>query len=407
MLDKVRLADGIPVPESMIIIGLLANNATLKPGSDFYSRFDVVEACPVAEAHLNALLLPLPELGASTEHKICLYGSMDWKAKLVGRWVAQGGRWFYEEGCLRDVLMNSPERVTLTIQNGLWEDPEFVTFWQDALQRGQINTPSGPILLPEGISLIRNEDYDWDRLSARLTVLEKPPEQYVVLNSSTYNQLLRRYIVKDHYLEASNGLIQEATNASLVIYLTHELAENQWAELLSSANHHNVTLHVYCAPGITLPIHIAGLFATGEPPGCKQSKYLKVNSWPEFIIIESTDVEVTVAQRLKEKPNSLTIDVSELNPADLLTKITVERSPTQFRFTETPCILNTSNQPIILRGRFSAALAETLAPMLMKQPKLLTLISEDTSILAYSNQRVKHHAFSLPDCKYRDSNFTS
>lgn len=395
LIDKTRLADGTPVPEQMAVIGLLSKSAILKPGGDFYSRFDWVEDCPVEESHLTESLQAMPLPGNSAEHSICLYHSTDWKAKLVGRWAPRNGQWLYEEGCLRSLLAELPEHATLTIQKGLWEDPEFCHFWQDALQQGEIKTPSGPILLPNGLVLNRNEDYDWQLWRTHFAVLAEAPEHYVVLNSSTYSQLLNRYAVNDHHLDVSDGLIKEAAksgNTSLTLYLTHSLNENQWAELLHSAEQYKINLQVYCTPSASLPDSLNG--APAESPGCEQPGYIEMDSVRDFIIIESTDVEVTVAQRLIEKPTSLVIDVSELSPSDLLTKINVrlvqETAIPHFVFTETPCVLNTAKQPIILKGNFSIALAETLAPLLIKKPPHLTLISKDTSLLAYSSARAKH-----------------
>lgn len=424
LVDKVRLADGTPVPEQMAVIGLMANNTTLKPGSDFYSRFDVVEPCPVDESRLTAPLHPVPTPSSSTVHFINLYRSPDWEAKLIGRWVPREGQWFYEEGCLHHLLPKLPQKATLTIQNGLWEDSKFVQFWQEALQNEEIHTPSGPIFLPRGLILARNEEYDWERLGSYLIILNTEPTHYHVLNASTYSQFFSRYEVKKNHLEASYGLIQQAAQSVMALYLTHILDENQWAELLSMAEAHQVTLQVYSAPNVTLPeklpgckqpsnvlpgSNVARLLATGELQG---------NSTPGFVIIESTDVDVSIAHQLTNNPNSLVIDVSELTPSDLLTKISVTldrmNANLQFIFNETPGLLNTVQDPIILKGRFSKALAETLAPLVLKHPSMLTLISEDTSLFGYSNARVKHQvspeekkALLQEQCPQQSATFTS
>lgn len=393
LIDQVRFADGIPVPEAMNVIGLLATHSKLKPGSDFYSRFDVIEPCPIDESELSKLLVPVPNPGKATEFRIQLYNSQDWRAKLIGRWVPCAGQWLFEEGILAPLMKKIPEQGILTIHKGLWDDPEFVHFWQTALQTGEIHTPAGLIQVPEGLSLARNEDYDWQTLASNFCTLHKEPEEYIVLNPSTYHQLLSQYTIKENRLEVSDGFIKAAFQQGtryLTLYLTHTLTEDLWAELLGEAWMHQIILKVYCASQVVFPDALKEE-AIVEPlcPLLKKEEEL-----PDFIIIETTDIEVTVTERVQRKPDSLVIDVTELSPSDLLNKTTVqlndEEGELKFIFTETPCVLRLAQQPIILKGHFSSVLAETLASLLLKHPSNLTIISEDTSLFAFSNARVKH-----------------
>jgi hypothetical protein len=399
LLDAVRIADGTNVPEKMVVIGLFNKQSELNPGSDFYSRFDVVAPCYIVEETLVQSIpsffnQPLEPNGLL----INLYHSLDWKSQLLGQWIPNNGCWHYKKGRLHELLEQDPQPASLTLYNGLWDDPDFCHFWQETQLRGEIETPTGVLKWPSSLTLTQADGYDWNQYRQYANACKTMPLSYEILNPSTYSDFFGRYHVKNSHLEATPGFIAAASNqnlAELSVYVTHVLNEDQWAKLLHHAQESNVQLQLYCAPGVVLPKELQLDHEVKQPD---LLNFLSGEAVENKVVIESTDIDVTISQCLMKKPQSLVIDISELRPSELISRIDPtmpdEKEPsTYFSFQQRDCVLTQAlakGQHIVLHGYFSAELAESLAPLMMKHPENLTLISEDTSLFSYVSPRHQH-----------------
>ncbi|MGL5742207.1 MAG: hypothetical protein ACRCXC_06510 [Legionella sp.] len=174
LLDKERRVDGTPVSKDTLVIGLMdVSKPDCYQGSDFYSRFDTVEKCPLSAAQLKVKIPSLPVIESTTETKkvINLFHLPTWEDELLGRWVLHGDQLEYQEGVLVKALKEVA--TTLEIQNGLWGDEDFVRFWEQATLLGYVEHAGQKVALPDNLRIIKSKGYNWDELQKNCTLLKK------------------------------------------------------------------------------------------------------------------------------------------------------------------------------------------------------------------------------------------
>lgn len=400
LLDKHRSVDNVAVPQHQIVIGLWNKEAESTPGCDFFSRFDLVESCPIEKELLTNILLPTPrEAFADNPQEITveLHHSVDWRSKLMGGFVSRDGHWCFEEGLLSKAFKTLETDGTLCISNGLWSDPEFCHFWQELQHNGSLSTPAGIIRCPHPLILSRSEGYHWPVLSEHLKNSAEPPmEPYTVLNPGTLSSLFGQYVVSNGNLEKTSGEITRASLRQpklLTVYVTHTLTEDSWAQILDEAQNAGVVICTYCAPGVTLPEALSNQMleqtvATEE----------ELSNWPSYGIIHSDDMDVTLARCLAVNPERLLIQCTDLTPADLLSRIDAslvsnKEAPMRLEFKETISALNKAlkgGREVVLYGAMSPELAYALAPLFLKRTPGLYYVGEDISIHAYLPHHLRH-----------------
>ncbi|MGQ3887741.1 AAA family ATPase [Legionella sp. CNM-1927-20] len=396
LLDETRKVDGIPLPaEDALVIGVIN---TQKPdcyqGSDFYSRFDVVETCPIHRAPLVAGVPELPvqdmtiEQTQNNSYIINLYQAPDWENQLLGHWVLDGDQLTFQKGELAKALDHGK---AIELHNAPWQDDSFVRFWQSAYLRGAIQTPGPRLTFPNDIKLTKRKGYNWESLQQDVTF--KPDldgkADTAVLNPTLYSDFLSRYHLNGTAIKHVPGLIEAAKGSTLTVNLTRALSEHEWARLLSTCQTHQVKLTVCCAPGVHLPPALASLRT--EPHS--------LPNWTRQIattqVLVSSELDTTVAMVTKEKGWTV-IDVSECKPSDLLYRLSGEFKKEELRFEfkgENKALLQAldAKKKVILKGRFSAELRDALAPLLIKRLNhqepagQLVLITDKTDDFHFAN----------------------
>src|SRR5262249_2794538 len=138
---------------------------------------------------------------------------------------------------------------------------------------------------------------------------------------------------------------------------------------------YHVKLNCHLAPSANLPKMLAELPEAQITPDYSSH------------IIESTDVDVTIAQ-LNEKRNWKVIDVSELTTNDLLTRMTgtMDKKNCSFSFRQQDGALKTAllnNEKVILKGKFSDEIADGLAQLLLEKPDNLVVVTENAKNLKF------------------------
>jgi hypothetical protein len=396
LFDKTRKADGTDVPPDTLIIGLINQNSLdVTPGNDFYSRLDV-EICPFSSEKLQEFMPELPTVAPRDETErfvINLYNAEDWEERLLGCWEFNEGVWLYKKGELAAALASG---FPIEIQNGLWESRDFCRFWRDAIQSGVINHLGETLLLPKEITIVRSEGYDWAKFTPLIQQLPGfPTEAYFILNQETFSNFFSQYqVTADKQLQRTQGYVAAFSERVCPIYITDALTVDQWAILLTECGKVNAKLAVYCAPDIELP---AALSTPGieKTPALAHMSLLEQGSFSTQVI-QSTDESTTVALLEYNFPGSIVLDVSECNESDLLKKMDVsvinhEGEPLRFEFNETQCVVARAleaGQTVILKGKFSKALTDELAALLLTRlsaplPGSLILVSNDTSGFNY------------------------
>ena len=392
LCDTEPRADGTLLPKNSIIIGLLpVNTPNLYQGADFYSRFDVVESCPINTETLETARPTLPLLAkedATDEpFRINLYHAQNWKSRLLGHWTISGTRFVFEKGELQKAKEHGA--TVIEIQNGLWDDYDFELFWQDFFQ----NIPDAELALspPFRPQLIRTEGYDWENLRKYIEPMPMSIvyEPWLALNPECLRDFYCNYdITETQQLVKLEGIIQEAKSrkkSTLPIFLTRALNSDDWAMLLSECQSHHddesaVTLQLSCAPSVALPNELLD-----------KANMVWFQSTHNTGLIHSNDPDTVVLGY----PEHTVIDISECTGPDLLTYRTGKFNPATLVMTFEKkegalLTLLAMGKKVILKGKFSTELSDALTPLLLKRLQApmttqgeLLLLSEDISAFGY------------------------
>ncbi len=393
LLDKKPKADGIDLPESTQIIGLInPNQPTAYQGEDFYSRFDKVSTTSYTRKQWEDSLIPLPFLHAdqiTKKYDIHLYHYPDWQERLLGRWVLHKDRFVFEEGELINALQTG---LPLAIHNGLWNDPKFQLFWQQALMRGFIDYEGGRLFIPDNLKLIPCEGYDWENIRPYVSFNDNVSSTHA-LNPGQLGQFFRQYECDNinQTLDTVVGLIAQHANNCLQVHVTRNLSEDEWAMVLYTCQKYNVRLQCSCAPSIVLP---PPLQAVGIKKEASLWQEWQVEATDSTQVIESNDVDTTAALLVNGENDWQVIEISECSGSDLLWHIHSEQDPQtlRFKFHESPKAILTAleeNKKVLLKGAISPELADSLANFLLQRQNEMTaksklvILSEQTSCLDY------------------------
>lgn len=389
LLDDNRHADGTPVPKFTLIIGLInTEQPDCYQGADFYSRFDARESCPFDSEALAGFIRALPITDqpiSDSAPSINLFHSLNWETFLLGYWVLNGDQLTYKEGALQQQI--EAGATTINIQNGLWDNDEFLHFWQEAFFSGFIDYANKITFLPAGFNIVRQDGYDWERL---LPFLRQTPPNDIVrkpLNPNNLESFFKQSVIINQRLVPILGHIEAQENATLCVQVTRTLSVDDWGRLLSHCENHQVTLDVQCATGVEIPDAL--LSVLHPPASLKQLQAWDSSKNHPIQVIQSDDVDVTVALTKPSIGHFMVIDISECSSADMLwrTDGKLNKDTLTFQFNNTQSdVLRAlaSGENIILKGRFSEELADALAVKLLTESYkgCLLLISEDTSLLA-------------------------
>ncbi len=421
LLDKNRHADRRPLPESAVIIGLMnTNKPDCYQGSDFYSRFNEKETCPLSLSQINE---GLPKLGdildvplSDSEEKtiINLYHSPDWESRLLGYWVINGQSLVFQKGALQEAIeKNKP----IEIQNGPWGDEDFERFIHLARSHG-VRHAGETVLIPASLLIYRTEGYDWAPLKKQVQIESNLEASDIpVLNPTTLGELFGRYEYRaeSKSLERFEGLIAEAPagDRAFHVNVTSTLSDDAWAMVLSECARHQRQLIAHCAPHVSLPDALKLKKAVIKPIIAYPWDLNASNSTE---VIQSSDIDTTVETLTSKSADWQVIDVSECNASDLLLKLDASlHQNLHFEFSESKGALLTAlegNKKVILKGRFSKALSDALAYYLLKREHAqsstegqLVLVTESALAFDYLSTRAVHavsvaEKISLIEAKY-------
>ena len=377
LLDETRMADGTKLPDNLVIIGLIhPNDRCAKPGADFYSRFaqdrstlpPSLKEVHTVIYHWQDLIPRTTALGAGVSASYCidLYQSSDWKERLLGRWLPKGDVWHYQEGKLQHALREG--RRNIHINNGAWDDEDFCRFWKEALTTKRI-VHSQRIIDLTDIHFTQNNGYDWTNLKTRCQVgsIDLASSEALIdsdikaLNPGCLSDFFTHYQINPPHLTSVQGFIQHAKGTVLPVLLTRAITTDAWAMLLDECIEHSVTLKVYSAPGISLP---EVLFED------EMHSSLALRETKHTQLILSADPDIATLEWVKSQHSPQIIDISECEPSDLLIKTTITKRDRECLFTQKSAALIEGldhGNTMILKGHFSMALADALAPLLIER----------------------------------------
>ncbi|MDR3442794.1 MAG: AAA family ATPase [Legionella sp.] len=397
LLDKEPNADGTPLPANTMILGLMnRRKADCYQGSDFYSRFNRTEHCPLTDNQLAALkpskVVEMVSAPSKDRVIINLYHASNWEDRLLGHWVLSGDHLQFIEG---ELVKAMKEGKLIELQNGFWGDTFFERFWQQVLT-GQIRHAGTVHSIPDNIRFVRPETdvYVWPtipKIEQGLLIDQRTK----VLNPTTLIDFLEPYELVGDKLIKKAGFIAEAkaNNNPLVVNVTRSLDEDSWAIILDECNRLGVSLELHCAAGVSLPV------AFGHAPSQPFfNENLPKNLTADALIV-SSDIDTTISM-LTDSNEFVVIDVSECSTADLLVKLDgkLNKETLKFEFNQSNSALITAlaeDKKIILKGYCSAELLDSLAPLLQarahsKANGQLLIITEEEQVGAFFSNRYRH-----------------
>ncbi len=388
LIDEERFADGTPVPQGAVIVGLINPDAPDSyHGADLDSRMTVTTLDTIA-----LVKLPTPDKGAGVgmdkTANIELFNSGLWRSLLLGGWtLGETGLVFkpgafvraIEEGISNFVFHNAPR----TNQN-------FTAFVDQMRLFGGFDCEGEWLILPDDFLIDYKEGFDWTALSSSFTLSKSAVSgrDDVVLNGQRASYFLSQFECDNQRktLIEQPGFIEESEGKTLSIYLTHEIGEQAWAQLLSEAKQYGVVLSVKLAEGVTLPAALTLLSKLGDPPFFLD-QLSGSNSHTLAIVTQHPDLSIATLNKMLKTP--MVIDISEVDASELLSKIDghFNKINTRFEFSEQQGALLTAldaGETVILTGEFKPELIESLAPLLMARSG--TDIAEGQLILLSRNQ---------------------
>ena len=389
-------ADGTPLPPGTIILNLMnLSNPKLYQGEDIISRMDKVEACPISDKVLKSAYPELTLKSHGDESRpsssINLFQAEHWKDILLGHWIINENNLHFEEGVLKKALL---QHDVINIQNGLWDEPSYQVFWQEALINRYIDYEGERINLPPNFDIVVEEGYDWKKLKERVLFIPGCNLSGEVLNPNQFSLYFSKYqdIESNKSLQKIPGIIENYAGKTLTINLTREINVHEWAMLLSECNKHKVNIVCHCLAAVTLPEPLNQI----EVPSLPETLPEWDKSLPPLLMIKSNDRDTTVHQLTKKFENYEFIDVSELEASDLIDRLngSYDKNSHRFEFTKIQMVLSkalSANKKIILTGTFSNSLLDSLMPILLERAN--NLKAEGVLALVFD----ENNKYSLPN----------
>jgi len=226
--------------------------------------------------------------------------------------------------------------------------------------------------MPKGLQLIIKTGYDWEERKKRMTFYKGISIQNVpVVNPSLMNEFFGQYKLIENQENMTHvpGWIEQNKGQNLIINVTRHLSEEQWARIADECERYNVNLQIHYDSSIQLP-EILMSHSEIIHPVIKSSCEIKIPEHTSHII--SSDLDVTIIQKISSEDDSYVIDISECSASDLLGKIEGgwDKKKQTFHFKKSKNILDdllTSNKKVILKGTFSPELADALQPYILQR----------------------------------------
>ncbi|WP_264769684.1 AAA family ATPase [Coxiella burnetii] len=369
LLDTQRSVAGYKIPDSVQIIGL----NTTAGDSAFFSRHDVV-------GKVNFLIPDKPEYtgspSVSNEFTFDCFAFSDWRKQLFGPVVleknqliwhkSQFVKWLAE---VRDPtvihLKNLPEKAHTACRNFI------------ALARAVGYFIYHGHLIPfskNAMVDINTDDFDFHAFPSTQIITqatrEKVPYGTPIVNGALFDYLLfRQHVENGQYTQSFDGWLKAKTNSHASFWITGRLSESQWYCLLAMAENLRIKLSLYLAPGVKPP---ASLPIVSDFLDRREEKNEAALNLPRVFIESNKIIDVP-----KNENEVITIDVEDCSYQDLIECIEFELSEgnfQNFRCKQSQLLekLKDENNEIILRGKFSTALLETLHPLLAGESILLS-----------------------------------
>ncbi|MDX2345396.1 MAG: hypothetical protein QNK11_00780 [Legionella sp.] len=299
----------------------------------------------------------LDEQSLAALQSLPMFQAKHWKARLLGRWHLNKNQPIFKPGLFEGLDFN---KAPVLLENAPWDDDAFQIFW--LMQ--QIDNPA----LSKAYQL---SGYDLKKLTQCIKPKSENPDCNIaaaeVLNPTRLPFFFHQYTIDNasHSISFGKGILEVLAESKkpISIYVTDALDEHEWALFLTTCQQLKLQFNLFLAPKVQLP---------GLPDVLNIENYPHAKAVHQKTVLQFTnDVDFVLDKYLADAPEQpIVIDVSELKGPDILERQTGEYTAEAFRFEELPSYLKNSlkaNKQVILKGYFSEALIDALAPFMLER----------------------------------------
>ncbi len=427
LIDEDRKLDSSSVQENIKIISL-QNTASQNfyNGSDFLGRhqlkknvnlsqisrqsqellgqLQIKEYSAVKEAARNHEIAEESSISSAEKVEINLCHYKNWQEILLGRFIVNNQDVKYQEGELIKAIKQVKKDIILI--NAPWHDREFALFIDRLLIEKKFNFHGQEIDIPDDFIILKQE-----RQLDRSLTHKAVAENEIIINNSNIYQLSRScsldekeggaLVIGEGILESlKNSALQEGAAAQANFFVTGPISEYQLSQIKEEAKRLNIECSFRLAPGITLP-GVNNEAAAAE----EREEKLVIDESNSKRVIVSDDVDYTVKQIIdqnqEESIPTKVIDISEMNPDDLLFSYQnkTEEGLIRFKEIEGALIALLKKEPkdfnIILKGGFNQGMINQLTRFMINPPAT-DIADVDFNRVKFVSRSIENLEFSQP-----------
>lgn len=351
-----RAVHGQPIAEHIHVMGLILKDDPRLKDPSFLSRHtgNIHEV----NGKLNLVQPSEPVEGDTLE--IELYNSNKWISLILGQLLLNSDNTSFAPG----PLLQNPNIGTLVLHNPPQNNHAFDRFIQD-LTYGHPVRFKDQIIQLNPIKVVLKNGFDYSHRANTIGSVNNnilgnaiPAIIDQVITPSTFERCLYNNNVIDETLIKQPGWIESNAKKDIYLYITRTLSTQQYCSLFDEALAHNKTLHLYLAPGATLP------------PELDLRQIETVNSQKSVL---NTVPGPTLNTEIKE--GDILYDVTGRSPDELLYgyTYTFNHDTKKFEFGKIKSALwhalnETPPRRVVLTGSFTPAMCDHLSTLLVPQP---------------------------------------
>jgi ankyrin repeat protein/Holliday junction resolvasome RuvABC ATP-dependent DNA helicase subunit len=393
VIDKDPNINGISLQKFKII----SVDSSISSDSSFISRHGKIFNAMEFNLKNN-----LQQSSKNSEIEIDLCGKKNWKAELFGDVILDKNNLIWNKSdFVEKIKQLKDDKISLNFKN-CSQNKELLEFIEKSKAVGFFEYHGYKIKIPNPKNInakIAQNKFNFSEFSkeaqheffANYTINEVPSNSKII-NPQTFDFLLYKVKIAEGKYQERLGLIKDAKDKKLKIFITSQLSDAQFYILFNEAKKHEVKLDLYFSKGVKIPKEFVSKIKYHEESekSAKNKEKLKAS------ILLSLDPDSEILNFSDH--DGLVFNVEDLNYSNLIKEISYEFQGDEFTFKKQKTeFINKlkSGTKIVLKGDFGKDLLDNIQPILMKDyAKNLILIIEN------KEKDIPAHLEWLPDsCK--------
>ncbi|MDF1758076.1 MAG: AAA family ATPase [Legionellaceae bacterium] len=372
ILDDIRKADGVDLPEHALVIGLQnTKSKTAYKGSDFTSRHHEKLDFPTS-IRIPPVVWPKISQDKEVVDTIVIdfYDDPNWQRYLYGSYTMYANAMTFEPSPFLLALQKNPKSMRVIFKNAPMNASGLRHAINSFSAERKLTYQGNTFHLPESLDIQTTSGYSFALEPKHPSFSRGVVSNYdVALNPESLSQFFMQFEYSEKESEQDEnklstvpGFIEEHKDGELNIYLTRDITTSAWARLLDTAQKQNCKLNITLAPKTDLPVKLKTQVTIQN----RATAPAEVENAPARLIT-SNDLRMSEKELISEHGEIRIVDVSELKKSDIFYQMSATSEETKFVFEEKikdiwNAVLN--GETVILKGRFSPELTDALAPLL-------------------------------------------